>query len=147
MKTNQPLVMLPGQGDVLNILGAEYVIKVPASATDGAFALLETIVPVGSEVPPHTHTREDETFYILEGTLEIQCGGRTIIATKGTTAHLPKNVPHSNRNVGDIAARVLVTLTPAGFERFFEEINNLPPNLEELAKIGQKYGLQFVAST
>jgi quercetin dioxygenase-like cupin family protein len=144
MKTNKPVVMLPDQGKVLNILGADYVVKIPGSATDGAFALVEAVAPVGAAVPPHVHNREEETFYILEGTLEIQCGGRTLMADKGTTVLLPKGVPHAYRNAGDIPARHLVILTPAGFEAFFEEADQLPPSPDELMKLGQKYGLQFV---
>jgi len=43
--------------------------------TGGAFALLEVTAPPQSAVPLHVHTREDETFFILDGTIEAECGG------------------------------------------------------------------------
>jgi mannose-6-phosphate isomerase-like protein (cupin superfamily) len=148
MKSNKQIVVPPGEGNTLNVLGASYTIKISGAETNGAFSLTESVAPAQSFVPLHTHTREDESFYILEGMLEIRCGDHTFNAPQGTTVLLPRHVPHAFRNPGNVPAKVLVTLTPAGFEAFFEEAGKLPadqpPDPKKLAGIGRKYGLEFV---
>ena len=89
--------------------------------TGGAFFLAEVLVPPGGGPPPHIHDREDETFYVLQGALTIWVGDQTVHASQGDCAHLPRGIVHSFRNTGKEAARMLVTVTPAGIEKFFEE--------------------------
>lgn len=73
----------------------------------------------------------------------------TFIATKGSTALLPRDVPHAFRNIGAEEGRVLVTTTPGGFERFFAELSQqvttMPPDVEKLMAIARKYDVEFVA--
>ena len=99
--------------------------------TGGAFFLAEVLVPPGGGPPPHIHDREDETFYLLQGTLTIHVGDQTIYASEGHCAHLPRGIVHYFRNAGEGAARMLVTATPAGIEKYFEEAFN--PAVEDLA--------------
>ena len=103
-----------GPGDQIRFIltGAE---------TGGAFFLAEVLVPPGGGPPPHIHEREDETFYLLRGTLTIWVGDRTVHASEGDCAHLPRGIVHSFRNTGTETAKMLVTATPAGIEKFFEE--------------------------
>ena len=89
--------------------------------TGGAFFLAEVLVPPGGGPPPHIHDREDETFYLLQGTLTVQVGDQTVYASQGDCSHLPRGIVHSFRNTGNESARMLVTATPAGIEKFFEE--------------------------
>jgi mannose-6-phosphate isomerase-like protein (cupin superfamily) len=148
MKTDKPIALAPGEGKTMVVLGTSYTIKVAGETTGGAFCLVESVVPSQVGVPPHVHQREQETFYILEGTMEIQCAGRTIMATPGTTVTLPKNVPHAYRNPANVPMKCLVLIEPAGFEGFFEEVAKLPadqpPDLGKIAAIGQKYGLELL---
>jgi mannose-6-phosphate isomerase-like protein (cupin superfamily) len=148
MKPNKHIVVPPGEGNQLNVLGSDYTIKISGAETNHEFSLAEGLAPPQSFVPLHTHTREDETFYIVEGALEIRCGDHTFNAPQGTVVLLPRNVPHAFRNPGNVPAKVLITLTPAGFEGFFVEAGQLPadqpPDPKKLAAMGRKYGLEFV---
>lgn len=119
--------------------------------TGGAFFLAEVSVPPGGGPPPHIHDREDETFYLLEGTLTIQVGGRTLYASQGDCAHLPRGIVHSFRNTGKGTARMMVTVTPAGIEKYFEEAFNpavegqepppvTPELIQRLIAASAKYG-------
>jgi quercetin dioxygenase-like cupin family protein len=89
--------------------------------TGGAFFLAEVLVPPGGGPPPHIHEREDETFYLLQGTLTVRVGEQAFDASQGDCAHLPRGIVHSFRNTGKENARMLVTATPAGIEKYFEE--------------------------
>lgn len=89
--------------------------------TGGAFFLGDVSVPPGGGPPPHIHEREDETYYLLQGTLTVQVGGQTMHASAGDCIYLPRGIAHSFRNTGEGRARMLVTATPSGIEKFFEE--------------------------
>ncbi|MDB6110019.1 MAG: Cupin 2 conserved barrel domain protein [Pedosphaera sp.] len=148
MKPNKQIVVPPGEGTTFTVLGSAYTIKIRGAETNNAFSLTEVVAPPQAFVPLHVHTREDESFYVLEGALEIRCGDHTFNAPPGTVVFLPRNVPHAYRNAGSVPARVLVTLTPAGFEDFLEEASLLPPDqppdIKKLAAVGRKYGLELV---
>jgi mannose-6-phosphate isomerase-like protein (cupin superfamily) len=149
MQSGNPLVLAPGAGRVHNVLGAPYRFLVTSKETDKQFALIESTAPPQSAVPLHVHTREDETFFILEGTFEITCGGRTFTLGQNGTAFLPRSIPHSYRNPQHSKARYLVLITPGGFEECLAEFARLPaeqpPAFETLAAIGRRYGLEFPA--
>lgn len=90
--------------------------------TGGAFFLAAMTVPPGSGVPPHIHHREEETFYLQEGTLTIQAGSETLNASAGDLVLLPRDVVHSFRNPGNVDAKFLLVCSPAGLEKFFAEV-------------------------
>jgi mannose-6-phosphate isomerase-like protein (cupin superfamily) len=62
-----PLWREHGTGPTLDVLGVTHIYKAMASETGQQFSLWESIVPPGAGAPPHTHTREDEAFYVLSG--------------------------------------------------------------------------------
>jgi mannose-6-phosphate isomerase-like protein (cupin superfamily) len=149
MKPSQPIILPQSAGTVHNVFGAPYRFLVTSAETGGAFALIEVITPPQAGVPLHLHTREDETFFILDGSLEVRCGDSAVSVNKNSTAFLPRNVAHAFRNTGNLSAKSLVLITPGGFEICLEEFARLPagapPAQETIASIGQKYGLQFPA--
>jgi len=124
--------------------------------TGGAFFMAEATVPPGAGNPPHIHRREEETFYLQQGTLTIQVGGKTLTASPGDVICLPRGVAHCFQNTGNVDAKFLVVATPVGLENFFEEAFDpavdgsaeLPPMTELfLARVlaaARKYGLEFL---
>jgi len=122
----------------------------------GQFALLEIWGRNGSTPPPHIHHREDEIFYVLEGELTVTVGDRVLKATAGTTVFLPRNVPHSF-TIDSAEGRMLVMLSPAGFEGWFKDFSvpapsmALPPiadvdprDIARMLEAAPRYGLEFV---
>jgi quercetin dioxygenase-like cupin family protein len=103
-----------GPGDQVRFL-------ITGEETGGALFMAEVLVPPTGGVPPHIHQREDEAFHILEGALTVQVGGETLKASPGDFVFLPRGVVHSFRNDGDVIAKFLVVVTPAGIENFFAE--------------------------
>ncbi len=132
----------------LDVLGTPTRILLDGKQTHGAFALVEVIGQPGDEIPPHVHRREEETFHVVEGELEMWCGGHTTHLRAGDTFFAPRNIPHNPRIVGSSPARILVTLSPAGFERAFREIDQIsssgPPSPEEVARLLAGFGCEFV---
>ncbi len=140
------VVLPPGGGEVVAF---GMTIKLRSEHTGGAFALLEGVMPPRTQGPGlHMHTREDETFYVLEGAARLRIGERTITAPAGSTVFMPRGVPHNFCNPFDEPLKLLGIVTPGGFERFFEDqaeiMKSMPegsrPDPAALQALAGKYG-------
>jgi quercetin dioxygenase-like cupin family protein len=98
--------------------GSSTELKIAGEQSGGDWAVVEWRVRAGDEPPIHTHTREDESVYVLEGAITAFVADQRIDVDAGSYAALPKDVPHGLRVRGD-EARLLVTVEPAGAEYFF----------------------------
>ena len=83
--------------------------------TANRFSLIEQWMPTGLGPPTHRHPRAHEGFYVLDGTVAYQAGGKTVHAGPGAFIHLPQFLPHSF-SVDTTEAHVLNFYAPAGFE-------------------------------
>ena len=117
----QPILVPTGTGVTYRSPVDEITFLVTGRETDGAFFMAKVSVPPGAGNPPHIHTREEESFYIQEGTLTVQVGGKTLTASSGDFVCLPRGVAHSFQNTGSVDAKFLLVAVPAGLEKFFEE--------------------------
>ena len=132
------------EGRVLQVLGEAITVKIGGEQTGGRYAVIEEVSPVDGGPPLHLHRHEDEVFYVVEGEIEFQRGDQRFRAKAGSTAFLPKDVPHTFRNVGTTPSRVHVVIIPARFVGFFEDIHALPkPTPEQAVELGKKYDLTF----
>lgn len=141
------------EGDRYWVAGDRYTFKLTAADTGGAFSLFHFMVPPDSGSPPHAHAREDETFYILKGTVRIKAGDTTVIAGPGETVFGPRGVTHTFRNVGQDDAEMLCMAVPAGVEDFFvaagqpaPDATTIPPRPTEadqarMAEAAPRFGI------
>jgi quercetin dioxygenase-like cupin family protein len=90
--------------------------------TDSQVSVIQNELPPGFGGPPLHHHDFDETFYVLDGTLDFQVADVRIRAGAGELAFAPRGVPHTLANLSDAPARYLLVCTPAGFERYFDRI-------------------------
>ncbi len=140
-------ILPPGSGQVLNVIGDNQTIRLTGKDTGGLFALVEQANPPGVGVPSHLHENEDELFHVLEGTVEFKVQDKLVTATAGTTVFLPRGVPHEFMTVGDVSARTLLMIFPAGGEQMFSELNELPagpPDMAKVLEICGKFGVTFL---
>jgi len=117
-----PLWRAPDTGPMLDVLGVTRTYKAMANDTGHQFSLWESIVPPGAGVPAHTHTREDEAFYVLSGEVLIEVEGAADPLRLGPGGFLfaPRNRRHAYRNIGTVAAHLLVFAIPGtGLDRMF----------------------------
>lgn len=76
--------------------------------------------------PPHVHPTAEESFEVLEGSLEVFKDGAWTTLRPGETAAIPPNVRHSLRNRSDETAKVVIRIRPAGrSEAFFRHMHAL----------------------
>jgi len=137
-----------GPGDI-------YTFLVTGEESAGAYFSMLAIVPPKGGPPPHIHEHEDETFYVLEGTPTFRLGDRTVVGGPGDFVNIPKGVVHCFTNLSDQPLRMILTFTPAGIERFFEETleraldlsQPCPDNIAEVsaryAAAAPRYGMRF----
>ncbi len=119
MALTEPVLSGPGAGRTVTYgNGSSAELKLAGEQSGGDWAAIEWRVRAGDEPPMHTHTREDETLYVIEGTITAHLGGENIDVNAGSYAALPKNVPHGF-TVRSEHVRLLVTVEPAGAEHFF----------------------------
>lgn len=100
-----------------------FTIHAEAMSTSGAFAVVELHAPVGDSSPLHRHTREDEVFVVVSGSLEVVVADLVHRLGPGDTIRGPRGVPHGYRVVGDQPAHFLVVVVPAGLEEAFRAMD------------------------
>ncbi|TGD77594.1 cupin domain-containing protein [Hymenobacter wooponensis] len=151
-----PSTLAPEQGPTISVGGSTYRILASGNDTAGAYATIDMLVPPGGGPGPHAHPDLEETFYVVEGEVEVKSEFGTTVAAAGAFIRIPKGgVVHGFKNKTEQPARLLCTVVPAGLEAFFLEIGQPvafgqflpPPVLDETAikrvqALAEKHGQQ-----
>ena len=142
-----------------NYQGGYFKTLISPEQTDGTMALVDMTLPKGVEPPPHTHTSEDESFYLLQGSITFHIGDEVIEAKQGEAVFAPRKVPHYFI-INSASARFLTVITPGKFLEYFmefsfpavEELCLVPPQgpppetaIRRMTKqLREKYGVLFI---
>ena len=108
------------------------------AATDEATVLEGELQPSGGSAW-HTHTREEETILVVEGTLVVNDGERREVGA-GEAHVLRRGVRHAFANETEAVTRVYFVCTPGGLERFFRELANGVPPEDAASRAGIEFG-------
>ena len=138
--TTERIVVRPGEGKSVWLGGLGVDFKLWGEDTAGQFAVVEHPLEAGRLVYPHIHDREDEFSYVLEGQIGARVGDQELTAGPGCYVLKPRRVPHTFWNPGPGPARVLEIISPAGFERYFEQAPTVTSRGEGEA-LASRYGL------
>ncbi len=110
-----------GEAGSLGGIGVRFLIY--GSEAGERFSLVEHPMPPRSLAAPlHRHSREDEYSFVIEGEMGALLGDQVVRAGEGDLVFKPREQWHTFWNPGDRPARILEIISPAGFERFFEEL-------------------------
>ena len=146
--------LVAGGGEHRWWLGSLATIKATSEQTGGQFALVE-IQENETEAPLHVHHREDESFWVLEGEIRFEVGGKVIEAGPGSFLFGPRGVPH-RYTVRKGPARMLFLFTPGGFENLLQATSDpaaefrIPkegegmPDFDTLPEVVQRYGCEIL---
>ena len=153
LEGNRGAYVPPDGGESVWLVGDRITVKLTSEDTGGVYSVAEEISPPQGGPPPHTHSQEEETLYVLEGEVEFLLGEDTIPAGAGSCVYVPRGALHTFKNVGTSPSRVLAVLSPGGFEKFFLEAGEPAPegtsppegepDVGRIVEIGQKYGLEI----
>ena len=139
-----------GREGFLGSIGVRFLID-GIDASD-RFSLVEhPMSPRALAAPLHRHTREDEYSFVLQGRMGALLGDDVVEAGPGDLVFKPRDQWHTFWNAGDEPCRILEIISPAGFERFFQELSDLGGVMEAgpdaVAELGGRYGLELQPET
>jgi mannose-6-phosphate isomerase-like protein (cupin superfamily) len=142
-------------------LGVTMKILLSSAETGGQFSLIEGIMPPGGDGGLHMHAKEDESMFLMEGTLDVTIGDRHFPLMAGESYFAPRSVPHRVRNTDATPARSLLVTTPGGFDEFIARAGiplvagsvpapapdaaPSPEEMELLRALAAKFGITVIA--
>jgi mannose-6-phosphate isomerase-like protein (cupin superfamily) len=114
---NLPAIAPPLAGKVIGSLDDAFVIAEwrDAGAPAGPPRLI---------APPHLHRKDDEAWYVVEGTLRVRVGKEEVQAIAGSAVFVPRGTPHTYWNPGPGPTRYLLVMT-ANIYRLIQEIHGM----------------------
>jgi quercetin dioxygenase-like cupin family protein len=136
-----------GKAGTLASIGVRFMVD--GKESGGGFSLVEHPMPARAlGAPLHRHSREDEYSFVLEGRMGALLGEEVVYGDPGDLIFKPRGQWHTFWNAGDQPARLLEIISPAGFERYFQEFVDLPtdagpPARAQIAAIAARYGLEL----
>jgi quercetin dioxygenase-like cupin family protein len=129
--------------------GVPTLTRAAGETTNGAVGMIEHWdMPVGFGSPYHTHHREDECFYVLEGEIAFVCSGKWLKAGPGAFVYGPREIAHGFKTIG-APARMLVVCTPAGFEQFIMDQATpmveppSPPDMNRMIALAERHEIEI----
>ena len=146
--------ILVGPDDGARLRCLDIMHKITAEASGGSLTIEEWGLPPGVMIPPHTHAREDECDFILEGELTCDVGGEVVVASAHSYVLKPRGVSHAFYNAGSETVRVLGIVVPGGLEGYFDEYEQIASMLASgeidekehrraRSELGGRYGITW----
>jgi len=152
-----PIIVGAEDGKSISMVGDTYRVLVKGKETNGEFATIDMLIPPGGGPGPHAHPDIYESFYVIDGEIEVKSEAGGYTAKKGSFITIPKGgIVHSFRNKSDKMAHLLCTVVPSGLEEMFLELGTpveantfLPPPhldpeiLKKFQATAERYGQQL----
>ena len=104
--------------------------------------MIESVAEPGCAVPTHRHRNEEEHFPVISGRYRIAIGDQILDAPPGTRATVPRNTPHSWRNIAAAESQLLAILTPGGFEQIIPVVKDTPT--EKIGDLAEGFGCDIL---
>lgn len=141
-------VVHPGEGLSLELGYTRLRLVLTAEETEGAFALTEQPLYAKALAGPlHTHAHENGFIYVLNGRIGAQLGDETVEVGRGGVILVPRGLKHTFWNPTTEAAVALEFFSPAGLERWFEELAGLvaadEPDVDTIVASATRHGTQL----
>jgi quercetin dioxygenase-like cupin family protein len=128
--------------------GRDLVFKLTGEETHGALDYFVCEVAPRGGPPVHVHHHQDETLHVLSGRFKVRIGEQHHILEPGGFAYLPAGLAHAFLNLTDDPAELIITFTPGGGHKFFEELapttRTAEPDHSEVAAIFERHGMALV---
>ena len=152
MNTHEGFLVEAGEtraNEPFDVLGNQILVKLGGSDTRRNYAIVEDIAQPQAGPPLHIHSREDETFYVIEGEFLFEVDGKQFQGGPGCLVHAPRGLAHAFQNISTAPARMLTIVQPAGLDVFFAELDaavggGQEPDLSVVVPIFEKYGMEVV---
>lgn len=145
----ETIIRQPGEGKSLRCFGGNLRYLVTGEETGGWLSAGILDAPPENGPPLHVHSNEDEMFIVIEGTFAIFANGEWTECGPGATAFLPRDKPHTFKNVGSTPGKLCVIANPPGMESFFDQCEEPfyrenGPDMEAITGIAENHGIRFL---
>ena len=148
-----PVFQTAGSAPAYWFLDILWIILAGKAQTGGQFTIMEQLMPKGAGPGPHVHPVNDEWFYVLDGTLDMQVGGQNLAAGPGQSVFIPRTTVHAFK-VTSATCRVLNGFTPAAMDEIITSLARPaanaglpPPGLDHDPAILAKFANNDVGHT
>ena len=121
----QPAIVTPKQALSITPFGVEMRVLLTTEATGGAISVIMAWHKPGEGPPDHVHFRQEEMFFIVEGTYEVSIDGEASTVGPGSIVFIPRNVVHRFNNIGVTTACVLDCSLPGGQDHYLKAVSEL----------------------
>ena len=139
-----------------NYQGGYFRTLISPAQSGGRLAVLDMVLPKGSEPPPHLHEKEDESFYVLDGEVSFFVNNTEFRRRSGESLFAPRMVHHCFKII-TVSARMLTILTPGDFWNYFVEfsepcyttpklMNPVPPAQEQLTRLIETLSYKYAVT-
>jgi quercetin dioxygenase-like cupin family protein len=148
IKRRRTMTVLQQQaGQRVQVFDDQVCIKLKSQNSDNRMTVVTVDVPPGSMVAPHVHLHEEESYYMLEGSITVQVAGEETLVKSGDFVHIPPGTAHSYRNDSSQPSRFLAWAIGGSLDEFFLEIGatikSVPDDLAKLPAILDRHGIQM----
>jgi quercetin dioxygenase-like cupin family protein len=145
------LIVHPQEGKRVLVGGLVLTIKIPSSASDGRYSLVEWDVKPVSRTPIITLKKSESTIYVTEGRFEFQHADRSSILEPGAAAHVPQNTRFALKNPRKARSTFLCLVSPGGFDEYADELSRIllkkdPGIAEQLRELSDRYDIQLMTT-
>ncbi|EZP49980.1 cupin domain-containing protein [Sphingomonas sp. RIT328] len=152
-----PVVAYAGERRRFAVGGDLYGLIATRRHTGGRFTIYETVTPPGHGAMPHRHSKESESFLMLDGVLTVRSGDRALELRAGDFVTFPEGCTYGFRNETDAPVRFITFLIPGGLEDFLVEVGHpvdhaatghapSPESIEAMVDLGREYGVEYFRS-
>jgi quercetin dioxygenase-like cupin family protein len=138
----------------LAFMNALVTIHLSRGDSAAGVSLIEHRMARDFSVPLHRHD-EDETFYVLDGTVRFQAGDKTLDLKTGASLHVPRRTAHAFKVLSPEARFLTVTTgrfeemvrafaTPAASADLPPQVPSTAADTERLVALCTAHGIDFV---
>ena len=147
-------VMAPDEGQAFWFLNTLTINKVRSDDSQGQLSIVDHRVPAGFAPPPHIHQASDEALLVLDGQFEGFCGDQAWRAGPGSLVYLPHGIPHGFTVSAAGPGRIIVVVSPGGFDQFVAAVGEpardlrlpepIPPDPALITQLAAAHGIEIL---
>jgi len=148
--TQSPKVLAAPDGLLRHSVPGETMLyKVNGADTNGALDVFVLTIQPHSGPPLHIHHHQHETIHFLKGRYKVRLGDDLFQCEPGGFVYIPMGVRHAFLNVSEEPGECVITFSPGGTDKFFEEFAPAvhaqhQPDPTTIAPIFAKHGCELV---
>jgi quercetin dioxygenase-like cupin family protein len=124
----EPTVVAPGEGELRWYRDRLVDLRLTGAATGDRVSVVEIEMPAGASTPLHRQPYDDETLYVIAGSVVVHLDGTDRAVGAGGLVFIPRETPHALLTVE--GCRLIVFGQPAGQERYFRALSVPAPARE-----------------